>query len=262
MSPFLHAILYAIVLLLLTACNSAVENIDSNLEKIVQKNTPNLIALYTFNEGGGDTIFDVSGVEPAINLTISDVSATRWLAKGLSINSHTEIRSVDTADKINTAIANANALSVEAWVKPANTTQGGPSRIVTLSVNPSERNLTLGQSANRYIVRLKTTTNSSNGTPAFEAPLDSLTTNLTHVVFTWDVATQQAAIYINGRLISQSTTIFTGDLSFSPYELVLADEINITDGSPRFWLGEMYLVALYDRALTQEEITKHYNAGF
>jgi hypothetical protein len=197
-----------------------------------------------------------------MNLRIVDASATHWISKGLSIATVTEIRSFDTADKINNAIASANAFSAEAWIKPANTTQGGPSRIISPSRNPSYRNFTLGQSASRYIARLHTTTNSVNGTPAFETPLDTLTTELTHVVFTWDVSSQTADIYINGQLKTKSKAKFTGDLSFNAFELMLANEINIDDNSPRIWLGEMYLIALYDRALSAEEVKQNYNAGF
>jgi hypothetical protein len=263
----IRAAKFVVFFLLLTACNSAVENIDgtqekTNQQKSAQQNTPNLIALYTFNEGAGETIFDVSGIEPAINLTIVDASATHWIAKGLSINAETKIRSDVNADKINNAIASANALSAEAWVRPANITQSGPSRIISLSQDPSYRNFTLGQSGSKYIVRLNTTTNSVNGLPALETPIDTLTAALTHVVFTWDVSSQTATIYINGKLISQSDKKFTGDLSFSAFELVLANEINIADGKPRFWLGEMYMVAIYDRALSPKEIVQNYNAGF
>jgi hypothetical protein len=253
---------FLVVFTLLTGCNSAVESIDDTQDRLPQKTTSNLIALYTFEEGTGETVHDVSGVEPPIDLRIADTSATHWTADGLSIDSVTEIRSTGTADKINNAIASANALSVEAWLKPANTTQGGPARIVSLSRDPSYRNFTLGQSATRFSVRLHTTTNSVNGTPDFQSPLDTVTTELTHVVFTWDVSSQKATIYRNAQLSSQSETIFTGDLSFTPYELVLANEININDNSPRIWLGEMFLVALYDRALSQEEILQHYDAGF
>ena len=79
-------------------------------EKLTQQTLPNLIALYTFNEDHGETIFDVSGVAPALNLRITDPSATHWIPGGLSIDSVTEIRSFANADKINTAIAGANAI--------------------------------------------------------------------------------------------------------------------------------------------------------
>jgi hypothetical protein len=263
---FIRTIWFMVVITILAGCNSAVENIDGMQNrlpqnKLPQKTTSNLIALYTFKEGTGETIHDISGIEPAVDLRIADTSATHWTAGGLSIDSVTEIRSTANADKINNAIASANALSAEAWLKPANTNQSGPARIVSLSHDPRYRNFTLGQSATRFSVRLHTTTNSENGTPEFQTPLDTATTELTHVVFTWDVSSQRASIYVNGQLASQSETIFTGDLSFTPYELVLANEINIDDNSPRIWLGEMFLVALYDRALNQDEILQHYDAG-
>jgi hypothetical protein len=247
--------------LLLVACNSAVENIDATQEKSAQQTNPNLIALYTFNEGMGETIYDVSGVAPALNLRIDDSSATHWISDGLSIDSNTEIRSYVNADKVNNALARANAITAEAWIKPTNTAQSGPARVITLSQDHSYRNFMLGQSDSQYVVRLNTTTNSVNGTPEYKTEIDTVTTELTHVVFTWDVSSQTATIYLNGQLVSQSATQFTGDLSFEAYELILTNEINITDGSPRFWLGEIYLVALYDRALNPDEILKNYNSG-
>ena len=48
-----------------------------------------LVALYEFSEGSGDTVFDTSGVAPALNLAVQDPSAITWTAGGLSIDSAT-----------------------------------------------------------------------------------------------------------------------------------------------------------------------------
>ncbi len=61
-------------------------------------------------------------------------------------------------------------MTIEAWVKPANTTQSGPARIVTLSRDPGSRNFTLGQKAGAYEVRFRTTSTSANGEPALSSP--------------------------------------------------------------------------------------------
>ena len=61
-------------------------------------------------------------------------------------------------------------MTIEAWIKPANTTQAGPARIVTLSKDPSSRNFTLGQKAGVYEVRFRTTTTSPNGEPSLSSP--------------------------------------------------------------------------------------------
>jgi len=64
----------------------------------------------------------------------------------------------------------AQALTIEAWIKPANSTQAGPARIVTLSKDTGGRNFTLGQKAGVYEVRFRTTTTSANGEPALSSP--------------------------------------------------------------------------------------------
>ena len=77
--------------------------------------------------------------------------------------------------QINAARA-SNALTLEAWVTPANTTQSGPARIVTLSATPQTRNFTLGQDGPAYNVRLRTTATDDNGNPSLSSAPGTLTT--------------------------------------------------------------------------------------
>ena len=95
--------------------------------------TAGLIALYDFTEGQGTIVRDVSGFGNPIDLTIQDPAHTTWLNNcGLAINQGTIIKSDGPASKLNTAIKQSNELTLEAWVKAENTTQGGPARIATL----------------------------------------------------------------------------------------------------------------------------------
>ena len=55
--------------------------------------TANLQALYTFDEGGGLLINDVSGVGAPMDLTIDNQYAVIWAADGLTLNSATVIDS-------------------------------------------------------------------------------------------------------------------------------------------------------------------------
>jgi hypothetical protein len=49
-----------------------------------------------------------------------------------------------------------------------------------------------------------------------------------------------------------------GDFSnWTDYRLTLANELN--QNHP--WLGELYLVAIYNRALTTDEVSQNYGAG-
>jgi hypothetical protein len=108
-----------------------------------------------------------------LNLRIEDASAVQWLSGGgLAIRSPVLIASQGPADKVADAIRKSGAITVESWIKPANITQSGPARIVTVSRDPGSRNFTLGQKAGAYEVRFRTTTTSANGEPALSSPGD------------------------------------------------------------------------------------------
>jgi uncharacterized repeat protein (TIGR01451 family) len=113
--------------------------------------TDGLQALYTFEEGSGTAVHDVSGVGAPLHLTVEDGAAVGWVpGGGLSINSSTIVASAGAATRIIDASRATDEISIEAWVMPANTTQGGPARIVTLSDGAVWRNFTLGQQGSSY----------------------------------------------------------------------------------------------------------------
>lgn len=123
--------------------------------------------LYTFQESDGDTIRDVSHTGESLNLKIHDIKAVKWLPNGgLEIQSPVLIASEDAAAKIIKSVKGEGAITIEAWIKPANATQSGPARIVSLSRDSGSRNFTLGQAAEAYEVRLRTTNTSANGEPS------------------------------------------------------------------------------------------------
>jgi len=127
--------------------------------------------LYNFREGRGDAIKDVSNKGAPLNLKIENTAAVKWLsAGGLAIQRPVLIASSGPAMKIISSIKRSNAISIEAWIKPANTTQAGPARIVSLSKDTGNRNFTLGQKADAYEVRLRTTSTSPNGEPSLSSP--------------------------------------------------------------------------------------------
>ncbi len=243
-----------------------------------------LQTLYTFREEGESTVNDVSGVGAPLDLTIADTNAVTWLSGGgLQVNTgsaKTIIESAGAADKVIASSMSSDAISVEAWVQPANTTQAGPARIVTISGDPSNRNMTMGQgywgstATDLFSVRLRTTTNNLNGSdPNVLTDAGSATTNLTHVVYTRDAA-GDVQLYIDGTLVNGTmyagSTPLTGDPvvdgSFTGsggwdtgYKFGLADEFNSTSG--RSWAGTYYLVAVYSKALTAIEVSQNYDAG-
>jgi len=129
------------------------------------------VALYEFGEGAGDIVRDTSGHGEALDLRIADAGAAEWLpGGGLAVRQSTLIASEGPATKVIEAIRASGAFTLEAWVKPSNTTQAGPARIVTLSRDTGQRNFTLGQAAAAYEVRFRTTSTSPNGEPSVATP--------------------------------------------------------------------------------------------
>ena len=131
----------------------------------------NALVFYNFQEGSGDTIKDRSNTGAPLNLKIENSSAVKWLKSGgLAVRAPVLIASQGPAAKISNSVRKSNAITIEAWVRPANATQSGPARIVTVSRDPGSRNFTLGQKAGAYEVRFRTTSTSPNGEPSLSSP--------------------------------------------------------------------------------------------
>jgi len=235
-----------------TPSNAGTLTVNAGLPRV----TTGLQVFYTFDEGSGATIRDVSGVGQSLDLTIGDLGSVSWLSGGLSINSSTLLSSSGPAAKVISSVQSSNSITVEAWVKPSNVTQTGPARMVTLSENPSRRNMTLGQESDGYDVRLRTTSTSANGIPSLGTGSGVATLSLTHVVYTRDVS-GGVRLYVNG--VEVSSGVVSGDLSnwVSSYSLGLGNELT----GDRPWLGAFHLVAIYSRALTSAEVLQNYTAG-
>jgi hypothetical protein len=230
--------------------------------QVLGRVTDGILVLYTFEEGTGETVLDVGGVGEPLNLEIADPAAVRWEDGRLVVTDPTIIASAETASKIYDAARATNELTVEAWVIPANSTQDGPARIVTISHTSPKQNVSLGQGlwgnqpSDIYDVRLMTTEAPNSHRAPMTTPEGSLTTGLTHVVFTRD-SSGVARIYLNGVAVAEEE--IGGDFSNweDIYPLALANEVKV----PRPWLGTFDLVAVYERALTPAEVTQNFQAG-
>ena len=214
-----------------------------------------LVVLYDFEEGAGPTIRDRSLVEPPLNLRIDTPHVVRRMPGAIAIEGSATIVSDAPAEKIVDSIKKTNAISVEAWVTPENATQSGPARIVSLSSDPGHRNFTLGQDGTRYDVRLRTEKIGENGVPSLSTPENVVSATLTHIVYTRDSA-GQALMYLDGK--SQATADIAGSLAnWTGFRLLLANE----QTGDRPWRGELHLAAVYDRALSADEVRQNFEAG-
>jgi hypothetical protein len=221
-----------------------------------QRVSKNLQTLYTFEDGQGDTVRDRSGTGQPLDLRVLGKNGFDWKDGALVIRSSTSIISPEPAAKIIESVKRSSEITIEAWIRPANDSQAGPARIVTLSSDTSQRNITLGQDKNILDVRMRSTKTDNNGLPSTASPRDSLGTRLTHAVFTRD-RSGTAIIYLDGKEVVNKNV--AGDFRNwnGRHQLSLANEIT----GDRPWLGELHLVAIYDRALTGSEVQQNFAAG-
>ena len=215
-----------------------------------------LQVLYDFQLVSGTIVKDQSKGGSPLHLRIQHPNNVKRKAGRLEIRGKTILRAEQNSASLIKSLKQTNALSLEAWIRPSNGTQSGPARIISISKNTSERNLTLGQEGNRYDVRLRTTRTSTNGLPSLSSAPKTLGTQLTHVLFTRD-AKGKTVLYLNGKqsVVGKGLgNLGNWDEGFS---LVLGNEVT----SDRPWLGEFRMVAMYNRALTPQEVQQNFQAG-
>ncbi len=227
------------------------------------RSTVDLEALYLFNEGKGGVIEDVSGAGESLDLKVRDESAVKWLPRGLLVHSPTALVSARPAAKIAEACRKSHELTVEAWIMPASAAQIGPARILSLSAGPAARDFTLGQgedngpNPSRFTMRLRTTSTGEAGMPGIMSDEGVVKVGLTHLVVARNRA-GSAAFYVDG--LERGRQPVGGDFSkWKEYRLALADEPAPEGGQT--WLGAYYLVAIYSRALSAEDVAQHFRAG-
>ncbi|HVW02124.1 MAG TPA: DUF1549 domain-containing protein, partial [Planctomycetaceae bacterium] len=216
-----------------------------------------LQVLFEFGVSSDVAVRDRSGIGPGLDVRADDRGGLRHSKAGLEVTRKTLMTSERPATRLSQAIKKSEALTIEAWIQPADVEQAGPARIVTQSRNPGERNFTLGQDKDRFEVRLRTTQTSTNGIPALVSTPRAASTELTHVAYTWSAREGKGRLYVNGRLNAEQA--FAGSVSNwdDSYPLSLANELT----GDRPWRGAYRLVAIYSRDLSAEEVARNHAAG-
>jgi hypothetical protein len=139
----------------------------------------------------------------------------------------------------------------------------GPARIATLSLDRYARNVTLAQGlatteGDRYSARLRTTATDENGLPTVATTNQAINQVLQHLMLIRGVD-QVVRIFVDGELLFTETR--DGDLSNwdSSHGFAIGGEF--TYDSSVCWLGEIRLVAVYNRALTVSDVLQNLAAG-
>lgn len=222
-----------------------------------------LVLLYDFAEDVGSSVVDDrSGVGVPLDLEAADPSAIEWLpGGGLRLNGPTAIVSAGPATKVREALEASDALTVEAWVDPGLVEPPEPGRLLSIAPADSIRNLSVsqgfvGEGGSRIEARLVSEETNEQGYPAAETALGTLDGDLVHVVFTREASGWQR-IWLDGQLTDEAHV--AGELAgWDPtYPLSIGAD---ADGL-RPWLGDFHLMAVYDRALTGDEVCWNLAAG-
>lgn len=227
----------------------------------------NLVALWEFKEGSGSQVADSSGVSPPLNLILE--GDYEWVG-GYGIEfkgGRARATSTDASQKIYDLVSPRNEYTLEAWVVPNNVAQEGPAVIASYSSGDSNRNFTMGQTLYSYEFLNRNTnsgvdaTATANGQPTLITDPDDedLQATQQHVVMTYD-ATNGRRIYVNGQFTGDMDAVTGGSLNDwdDGYLFVMGAE---TNGVSNPWAGKIRLFAIYNRALSQEQITQNFDAG-
>ena len=220
----------------------------------------NVIALYEFKTGQGTVAYDTSGVDPAMDLTLS--GNVEWFGGwGLNFTGGRAQASTATSAKLRSLITGTGEYSIEAWVAPGNVVQED-ARIVSYSAGVTQRNFNLGQTMYNYDFFNRTNTSSENGDPQLSTPAaaEVLQATLQHVVVTFHPV-EGRKIYVNGVLVADQDPAPGGSLADwdDSYAFMLGNEIS--GNGEGTWMGVIRLVAIHNRVLTPAQIVQNFEAG-
>jgi|GEM_PF-5083435 len=282
---FLNGIVLIIVLIFFLPADSSAQRTEGE------------IVLYTFEEfedgiRDGNTIKDQSGVEPIIDLVryprsegaitlLEDRNGAKFenfpADRNHGLFADPKADEAGQGDYVNTAPAGltsaiqaSNAITVEYWIAPGDTMKNEEARVFSYSTSSGDRNFTVMVDFSRIEIRFRTVANGDNGrdlgdfTPGVfltQEDREAATPSGTyHIVYTYDWGEEKA--YYNGELAAtrsdRGNDISNWD---DTYALIIGTERNNTGADRRQFEGEIYLAAIYDKALTAEEVQANYAAG-
>jgi hypothetical protein len=217
------------------------------------RTTEGLLAFYPFNETGGDRVLDQSGVPAPLDMVIVDPTRTSRVPSGLRFDAPTVAVSNAALD-VNAAIKSTNQFSVEMWLEPSQIDQLS-AMVMGLSDNQNSRHLALVQEGTVFDSYVRSTVTNLLGEPRTSA-VDVVAAGRTHVVLTRQT-NGVLTLYVNGAVAATGTS--GGTLaSWAPWPRV---HIGGERDGTKPWLGTVYLLAIYDRALDVDTVQQHFRIG-
>ncbi|MCA9067977.1 MAG: FecR domain-containing protein [Planctomycetaceae bacterium] len=144
----------------------------------------------------------------------------------------------------------SNELTLEVTFQTSDLNQTGPARWITFSTSSHAWNFTLAQKGDQCVLRLLTQTDSGeqrNEKPLFPIPDDQPH----HLVVTY--ASGELRCYLDGTLKGSEKMDQGTFANWTSQHLLFGDEWN----GNRQWQGNLSGIAIYDRVLTPDEVTRN-----
>jgi hypothetical protein len=216
-----------------------------------------LLALTRFPLDGAQIAFDTPGLAP-LAVSGGDLSAIPGRG-GVAVLSPSAITTPEVPDLVE-QIATTDAFTLELWLRPHNLAQRGPAPIVWWGSPDQPMNLRVAQQGRALWVTL----NTDPDAPPLQLELPAALSGApTHLALSW--ARGELVAWINGAEVLRRPPEFPlpglSPPSLRGWDRGAALRVASQPGAPSPWLGELYLLALYQRALTAEEVAGHLALG-
>jgi mono/diheme cytochrome c family protein len=223
----------------------------------------NVIAKWIFKEDVEEPglVSDLSGVDPELDLRFMAGSNIEWLGSGgIRINSG---RIQGSSPELFERLSETGEYSIEAWVVPLNVEQGdddNPARIAVFSGSNENRNFMLGQVDYDYeFLSLSSVSGADELDDAIESAVENpLQATLQHVVATYS-ATEGRKVYVNGSLVTEPEPQGAGNFNAWNRNYVFAVGAEVSGMYQ--WQGNIRLMAIHDRAISEDDIQTNYEVG-
>jgi hypothetical protein len=142
----------------------------------------------------------IVGLYPFEFKSLCITNKINWLAdkNGIQISTCHEIASEEPPIELFKSFINAEGLTIEVYIAVDDIDQIGLARIVTFSLDPYQRNFTLGQQSDSLILRLRTTESDENGVyPHFRANKVFRPGKKQHITVSYDGKSEK--LYVDGK---------------------------------------------------------------
>ena len=215
-----------------------------------------LISYYKLDETSGTTAIDSHGSNDGVIFGNGD-----WTTSGLINGGYTQSGTTSDRIDLDTQLASGkNEFTFSVWIYPTSKTETFHTIASEMGSTSSNRVFDLYmRSANDYDIQLdfyETGTGRHLRATGVTAPNNEWT----NIIAVYDGVNNIIQLWVNGIKEDELTGVSLGSLNVGAYDFVL-NNIGSSIGNNRAFYGITDEVAIYNRALSSDEITELYNSG-